>query len=148
MMPQPTRMVTIVEAEAAVGETIEVAVTAVIAEEEVTGTTTVADAVVITGDPLKTRTASSSPRAKSPSLVTTEVTTTIGVGAEMAVTVASLEVVVAATVILTVTESVAVAEAAVADLKQPMEETAPLASNNSLAKSERRGTRMNKVKCE
>ena len=144
MMPQPTRMVTIVEAEAAVVETIEVAVTAVIAVEEATGTTTVADAVVITGDPLKTRTASSSPRAKSPSLVTTEVTTTIGVGAEMAVTVASLEVVVAATV----TESVAVEEAAVADLKQPMEETAPLASNNSLAKSERRGTRMNKVKCE
>lgn len=143
-MPQPTRMVTIVEAEAAVVETIEVAVTAVIAVEEATGTTTVADAVVITGDPLKTRTASSSPRAKSPSLVTTEVTTTIGVGAEMAVTVASLEVVVAATV----TESVAVEEAAVADLKQPMEETAPLASNNSLAKSERRGTRMNKVKCE
>ena len=144
MMPQPTRMVTIVEAEAAVVETIEVAVTAVIAVEEATGTTTVADAVVITGDPLKTRTASSSPRAKSPSLVTTEVTTTIGVGAEMAVTVASLEVVVAATV----TESVAVEEAAVADLKQPMEETVPLASNNSLAKSERRGTRMNKVKCE
>ena len=143
-MPQPTRMVTIVGAEAAVEETIEVAVTAVIAVEEATGTTTVADAVVITGDPLKTRTASSSPRAKSPSLVTTEVTTTIGVGAEMAVTVASLEVVVAATV----TESVAVEEAAVADLKQPMEETAPLASNNSLAKSERRGTRMNKVKCE
>lgn len=143
-MPQPTRMVTIVEAEAAVVETIEVAVTAVIAVEEATGTTTVADAVVITGDPLKTRTASSSPRAKSPSLVTTEVTTTIGVGAEMAVTVASLEVVVAATV----TESVAVEEAAVADLKQPMEETALLASNNSLAKSERRGTRMNKVKCE
>ena len=143
-MPQPTRMVTIVEAEAAVEETIEVAVTAVIAVEEATGTTTVADAVVITGDPLKTRTASSSPRAKSPSLVTTEVTTTIGVGAAMAVTVASLEVVVAATV----TESVAVEEAAVADLKQPMEETAPLASNNSLAKSERRGTRMNKVKCE
>ena len=143
-MPQPTRMVTIVEAEAAVVETIEVAVTAVIAVEEATGTTTVADAVVITGDPLKTRTASSSPRAKSPSLVTTEVTTTIGVGAEMAVTVASLEVVVAATV----TESVAVEEAAVADLKQPMEETVPLASNNSLAKSERRGTRMNKVKCE